>query len=232
MRERQNKLMEFARTFISSDEGKTCCVIASDLLVQPSVQEMIDTDEADTDIPQRHFDSLKQCILELSESRTRRVTEETVSSLIHARLKLGLQHIFASDSPEDITSGTIKQGHVENIAILQHPTSFFRMPNQPNYENCSPGEALCTFPALVDKLRRTCLNHFDSETAFNDICSKTPLKAVPDPDAFSIAEALYASIGATVTLDGMEALGERFVCMRCSPTTRKLLSWVALVCVW
>ncbi|THH00582.1 hypothetical protein EW145_g7058 [Phellinidium pouzarii] len=218
--ERQNKLIDFVWKFVSSDEGKTCCIIASDFLVLPSVQEVINNDEAGTDIPQKHFDSLKQKVLELSETRIQKIKVKVASSIMRTRLESGLQVISTNKSSEDIIRGALN--YVDSSVTLQHPTSFIGKRFDFHFNH------LFTFPVMMKTLRSCSLRCFQlSHCGY--IASMESFRGMPDQSALSIADALYASVDVASTLADMEALRDSFVCMRCSPSARKLLSWGELV---
>ncbi|THH03238.1 hypothetical protein EW145_g6415 [Phellinidium pouzarii] len=209
--DRRRNLQGLSHEFVSSDEGRTCCVVYTELVGMSVFQEVVNSDEAGKDISKKDWDLIKQKMLDMSENRTQKLADKAASSLMSTRREFGLPDIF----PDSLS----EEGPVNN-AILQHPTSFIENPRTRTLE------LPLTFGASIDHLRKHCSYYFTS----NPRHAQWELGKVAR-STLSIADALYASIGAGVasTLDGMEALGKSFICMRCSSLTRRCLSWIELV---
>ncbi|THH00583.1 hypothetical protein EW145_g7059, partial [Phellinidium pouzarii] len=216
LKEHRENLIKLVKDFFYSEDGKTCCVAVSAFLKLPLSQEMIRADESWAIVVQTHWNSLKQKMLDLSESRKRSVTEEATYMVVKARAELGLPDISASDSSNDVDFGS------QLNAILQHPSSVFG-----DYRLFYSGKCLFTFSTALDQLRTSCLRSYENRYNLD-----SPLSweiGALDRSVIRIAEALYTSVGVARTLDDMYALDKSFVCMRCAPSTRLRYTWINLI---
>ncbi|THH03242.1 hypothetical protein EW145_g6411 [Phellinidium pouzarii] len=210
IKERQSRLDDLGEDFALSDEGKACCISYLEFRKHPLYQEVAENDDTGTDPTPEQWKLLKQVMLDLSTVHRHKFTIEAASLITRVRKCAGLQGSFASNTSGDSVHGS-QYGSVSD-AILRHPTSFFEDPNSRKLN------ALCTFSDLLQKRRE---NYY----------SDHPITLKPTALLLSNANGVYNSLGSGVasTMDGMVALDESFICMRCSPLMRKRLSWTGLV---
>ncbi|KAH8115106.1 hypothetical protein DFH11DRAFT_146450 [Phellopilus nigrolimitatus] len=220
---RQRELVRIARDFIDSEDGKMCTIVPSELLELPGAKQVLDSEEPSFDIPQVHQTTLKQQMVEMSKGRHLKFEEEGSSKVLSTRHAAGLKAFKSTtrNSLED-RPGKARNDAGGNEDILQHPTTVFKRHEY--------GEAcLAPFSELLEDIRDHCLRKFDfypgtANTRFQwTLCS-------PSHNGILYAEALYSAVALPFkTMDEMLALGESFICLRCDPINRKLMSWTCLV---
>ncbi|THG97667.1 hypothetical protein EW145_g7569, partial [Phellinidium pouzarii] len=216
IQERREKLIRLAGTFLESEERQICCIGVFEFLELPLSQEVIHNDESWTVNLRKHWDCLKQNILDFSESRRQKFAEQAASMLISARHESGLHDVFASVSSQD----EVNHGPID---ILQHPTAFFkRSPDNGNF-------TVATFSSSWCNLSRRCLKEYQAGQMPGVRMRLDMGVYQTDRSVLSVANALYASVGVATALDELKALDIAFVCMRCAPSERYHHSWHELV---
>ncbi|KAH8115069.1 hypothetical protein DFH11DRAFT_1591251 [Phellopilus nigrolimitatus] len=198
-----------------------CCIAISELLKLPIAKQILNSEEPGSDIPQVHQTTLKQQMVEMSKGRQLKLEEEGSSMVLSTRHAAGLKAFKSTtrNSSED-RRGKARNDAGRNEDILQHPTTVFK--------RRSFGEArLAPFSEMLKDLRDHCWSfrtHDDANTPFKwTLCS-------PSHNGILYAEALYSAVALPYkTMNEMLALGESFICLRCDPINRKLMSWTCLV---
>ncbi|KAH8115088.1 hypothetical protein DFH11DRAFT_144926 [Phellopilus nigrolimitatus] len=209
---RRKKLHQLAEGIVWCKEGKACYIVPSEVFELPAAKEFIESDGTKTNIGVAQWLSIKQQMVEFSRVRQREIEEDCVSAIVTARRKAGLPAIStilieSSEDKREIRTGKSKSG-----GVLQHPTAFFG------------GRCLKQFTGILEDRHEHCRGEFRWTRGNQWEPSQ------PTCNGILYADALYSELDLpSTTMNDMLALGESFVCLRCDPTFRKLMTWIDLV---
>ncbi|KAH8116966.1 hypothetical protein DFH11DRAFT_1141796 [Phellopilus nigrolimitatus] len=210
--ERRYKLRKLAEKFVCSESGKTCYVAPVELYKQPLARQFVESDEEGTALSEAQWLSIKQQVVEFSKVRQREIEEEAASALVAARREAGLPAISAISIESSEGKREVQAGEGKSVSVLQHPTAFFG------------SRDLKPFTGILDERHDYCHKEFD--------CARGERWVLRQPARNGVlyADALYSELGLpSTTMNDMLALGESFVCLRCDPTVRTLMTWIDLV---
>ncbi|KAH8115068.1 hypothetical protein DFH11DRAFT_143824 [Phellopilus nigrolimitatus] len=211
-KKRQQKLREIAETFVCSESGKTCYVAPAELFKQPLAKQFIESDGTGTDLCEAQWLSIKQQMVEFSKVRQREIEEEYASAIVIARRNAGLPAISTKlmESSED--KRETQTGKSKSDGVLQHPTAFFG------------SRYLKLFTSILEDRHDYCWREFRWSRGNQWEHSQ------PACNGILYADALYSELDLpSTTMDDMLALEKSFVCLRCDPTFRELMTWTDLV---